>query len=166
MSGSTPKSDSCFACLKVDKRRHIIRLVNPTDTVLFFGFRTSPKSDTTHERFKINPAAGHIAPRDFVYVTVENNLIGSATNPIVPPKINLVYWRRTGGNSGKAGKLVVPIYFDRTNDIRPTYTSYSNTFISLLMPIGRSVLLLALVIYNIILIRHVIVSDKIHIYNK
>lgn len=137
------------ARLKDDKRRQIIRLVNPLDTKIGFIVDTSPSESS----LTIAPKSGFILPRNYTLIFIDNpDYMRPSPNGI--KKLNLIYLVRDPFRRRGYSKRMVPIdiagkeAYDTLHD-----RGEGNTFIWLVMRSLRSILLITLIFYNIILIK-------------
>lgn len=143
--------------LRMDKERHVIRLVNATVTKV--AYRLSIKPDNLGTNFIISPMSGTIDQESFVYVQVRNlNYTTNAdhTNPMTGVALSIKY-KRLGVTSSEPnqvyGKIGINMVAQNTDN---EYDSFrflkSDNIYCLIFRVIRATLLLALITYNVVLI--------------
>lgn len=129
------------AQLQLDTRRQVIRIVNASDFTIEFKF----KPDSFTGSFAIYPRTGSILPKRFSYVIFEK-LEGKA-NPSAE-RLTFIY-RRVKSNMNKHIPKAISIDLVKSSE-KSSIKSSSILLVGL--RIVRSLLLLLLIIYNLILI--------------
>lgn len=152
---------SGVAYLSATKKKQIIRLINPHEDKIEFGFKTDPQ-DPAAQCLTINPRSGSIPPRDYVLVRIETK---DSRQLSKGSKLSLIYWKNDADRRRGYVKGLVPIRFDsekatnNDDNIKSTRRGKllefleNNAFITLMPMLLRPTFLIALIIYNIILIK-------------
>lgn len=113
----------------------IVRLVNASDSMMKFAFKSTSKL------LNICPRKGNIAPRSYVNIAFED--LKSATELY---QVNLIYWVPS---SSKANKSLI-----RIDMIGGVVRQVEQGTTWVIVSIIRSSFLILLVVYNIFLIKH------------
>lgn len=150
-------SNSEGALLDAEKRRQIIRLVNPYEDKIEYGFRSDSRNSATSS-FEITPRNGSINPRDYAIISIE---IKDHIKVPEDLRLNLIYWKNDPERRRGYIKGLVPINFVKrksaTSDSnsRGKWTEHleNNRFITLMILFLRPSFLLALIVYNLILLK-------------
>lgn len=124
------------AQLQADKKVQLIRLVNPRDIPLKFQFKQIQTNGLS-----ITPSSGTIGPRDFKIIHVE-------IEKLIDDKINLIYW---ADGLKSYNNRSVPIKFVGKSESKEA----NPKFVWSVVLVVRSIFLLALLAYNLMLIRTV-----------
>lgn len=143
LNQTSPKS---IACLKNYRKRQLIRIVNPHDDEVEFGF----KSNLSH--VNISPKTGSIQPRDSVIVTVD--IVDEHMKEF--KDLNLIYWKDDVTRRRGYIKGLLPISFSgpKGSNSIGSVAKFIERYrvITIFLSFLRPTFILALVIYNIILI--------------
>jgi len=132
--------------LRGDKKSQVVRLVNPSEVEVHFAIRQ--KSSEADSFIDVSPKTGTILPRNFIDVVVRNR--NNKEGRTEARRLYLLYWRRSKTRRKTSGHSLVPINVMACQDDSPRL---SNKTLSMLLRISRSILLVAIIIYNLILIK-------------
>lgn len=133
--------------MRSDRKRQIVRLINPDDYKVEFDIRLG--SSMINKRLIISPKNGIIKPGGFIHINIEN--LDYETKASNFGRLYLVYWKKGYLGKNEHGKGIVPI-----NMIAPQVESLEakkETSFWLITRILRITFLVALIIYNMILIK-------------
>lgn len=129
-------------------KKQVIRLVNPTDAKI--GFVINPNS--LNSNLTINPRSGFIPPRNYALISMNiSNTTKSSSNESI--RLNLIYLVRDPSRRRGYTRRLIPIDmvggegFNFVNEVE------KSTFIRFVIRSMRSILLIALIIYNMFLIK-------------
>lgn len=136
--------------IRIGKGRQVLRVVNAADDSVRFSFRRG--SNLSDFGLTINPQTGIIPPRDFIHVILDT--FGNQPK-IEGGRIELLHWRRD--LKRKKGHIKGLLSFDVIDTrIDESFYARNKSFIWLIMRIVRSIFLVLLITYNIILIKFLI----------
>lgn len=137
------------ATLEATGARQVVRLVNTSSSKMKFAFKITP--NLSDQYIKVSPRKGAIAPRSYANIVVED-LSYSLKSMVKNCRINLIYWV-SDSLKYERGLIKIDYVRDQAEIVR---TTKEHSFIWIVLSVIRSSLLLILVFYNIILIKHVI----------
>lgn len=151
---------SMSARLRADKRLQTLRLINCSEQKVKFGFKLKT---TRLNGLNIQPKSGTISSRNYILVRIENKYWNTMhVNDSFD--LNLIYWFKPYDKSENNNKFKIPIEIMQS-DVKTYSSKYGGVlnlfgsnnkaadWITLILRFLRPTFLLALVIYNIILIR-------------
>lgn len=131
-----------------DKKRQVIRLVNPSDTKIGFVIEIHPPEGG----LKVVPRSGFVPPRNYKLIFIDNpNYMGPTLDRT--NRLNLIYLIQDSSRRRGYSKRLIPI--DMVGKARHSTSSIrgNNSFIWSIVRSTRSIILIGLILYNILLIK-------------
>lgn len=144
-------ADAANACLKPDKQSQVVRLVNATDSPVVFTITRDHLNLAQQSSITVSPEKGTIRPRSFVYIKIAKTAVlsGGSRDPI--NQLSLVY-KRHGLSRDEPSIVRRTIKLSlASNGSKPQKVT---TLMSSIIRALRATVLLALITYNTILIKH------------
>lgn len=145
-NGASNSTSASKAFLSIDKKRQVVRLINPSDAIVKFLLQA--KSDSLNENLEITPKNGLIPPRYFINITLDFKDT-SKMNTANDLLLNIYYRFHSPKTGRELSTHTVPIALVSFKTAR----NNSKTFMWIAVRILRSTFLLVLIIYNISLIK-------------
>lgn len=143
------ESSSVVPRLNLTKEHQVVRLVNATVTKVAFRLCINP--DISGTDFVISPMSGIIEPGGFAYVRIRN--LNHSTSTEVPVTLDFKY-KRLGLASLEPAQMFGKIGIKMTSGITGDKSSKDSNIYCLIFRVFRAALLIALITYNVILIRY------------
>lgn len=136
------------ARLTSDNKKQVIRLVNPSDTKI--GFVVNPNS--LNSSLTISPRSGFIQPRNYTLISINrSNTTKSSSNEST--RLDLIYLVRDPSRRRGYTRRLIPIDLVGEEGYNFFNEVKKSNFIWFVIRLMRSMLLIALIIYNMILIK-------------
>lgn len=136
-----------IATLKPNKERLVLRIVNSSDHKVKFNIKSSSPS----QNIRIAPRTGIIDGRSYVYIVVESPDFSSPN--LTERHLALHYYRRDPSKVKRYTRGVVPIVITGVKKLQRLVKADLNASYCFALLSIRSILLFALILYNIVLIR-------------
>lgn len=133
------------ARLELNKGKHLIRIVNGSDDYIAFAFRIS--SANSDKKIIVRPDRGVIQPRSYLIASIENHdIIFQAA------RLGLFYWR-TGLHTKNSRQFGGLVHIDMVRSRSESFGHHRESIFWISLRVMRSIFLIALIAYNIILIK-------------
>lgn len=137
--------ESSTAKLESNKEKHLIRIVNGSDEHIAFAFRLATAN--SDKKITVRPDRGVIQPRSYLIASIESHdRIAQAA------RLGLFYWR-TGSHTKNSRRFGGLVHIDMAESKTASSGHHRENSFWISIRVLRSMFLIALITYNIILIK-------------